>query len=161
MYIDKTWLDMVMTISTSSPLYTPQVLRSLLHVIHILRESNTIYVLRKSNTICWCRLPLQNLDTPPYHMTASSSENRHWRQEAIKGLAEYCDAQALLIVTWNIIVFLQRETVCARKTTPTIFRGKHFSLRLRRSHTTSSRACARFWNLHECFDFPDGSRHKI
>jgi len=35
---------------------------------------------------------IQTLDTPPHHMTTSSSENKRWRQEAIKGLAEYCDA---------------------------------------------------------------------
>ena len=49
----------------------------------------------------------------------------------------------------------------ARKTTPTIFRGKNFSLRRRRSPTTPRARAPVTWSLHECFDFPDGSRHKF
>jgi len=45
-------------------------------------------------------------------MTASSSENRRWRR-AIKGLAKYCDAQALLRVTWSDIKSSSKES--ARK----------------------------------------------
>ena len=118
--------------------------------IYVLRESNTILLMLASSTKSRHVL---------YHMTASSSENRRWRQEAIKGLAEYCDAQALLRVTWSDIKSSCKERACALANN-TFF---EVSIFLRhRSPTSFSRACAPvIWSLNGCFDFPDGSRYKI